>query len=239
MRLLHVVKPFESPARAALREATAKRAGYAQAIIEAEAKLERLNTVLDAVDGIARKAKVAKDAAEEARRAWAKTGTYADATAHHALATAADEAARAAQHAAEDAKAVERELPNAQYALRYAKLDLAGCDEDIAAANGLIIVEDEAAFLAEGARIAAQYRAWRVRAKALRLVVDAEMWGHRRLGVASRAAANIVIAALDAATIEPWRESVQNNGSSDPEAIAISQHVARWSERAAQLKGEN
>jgi hypothetical protein len=100
--------------------------------------------------------------------------------------SAAEAAAHAAQQVAADAKAVERELPNAEFEVRAAKSNLLGCDEDIIDARGLILIEEEAQFLDDGARLAAQLRAWRVRAKTLRLVLDSSAFGHRRLGVASR-----------------------------------------------------
>ncbi|MGO9039044.1 MAG: hypothetical protein ACLQKH_13760, partial [Steroidobacteraceae bacterium] len=131
--------------RERLRHAITARDAAQQAVIEARATLERLETVVKVGDDAARAAADERRAATEARNAWVRSGcSYSAARELQSLEDSAAEAGRVAERAALDTAAVCKELARAQDAVQSRQNDIRHCEAEISIAVGVILAEEAA-----------------------------------------------------------------------------------------------
>jgi hypothetical protein len=141
------------PDRAGLIAAKAAAAGALQVVADRRETLERLQSVDDHANQLARAAADATLAASQARARWVDDGCLEHARGHHAATEAATKAAGAAQMAALDATAARKAMPAAEAAVRSAESDLKRCADEIDNHIGLIQLEEFNSTLEEFRRV--------------------------------------------------------------------------------------
>ena len=249
MKLLNSLKraaPPESAAIAELRECIAARPTAVLAVEAERAKVKRLEDEADAPREAQRKLTTRKQEEAAAQKRWIDSGCdHITALAHHQATQATAEAARAAELATANVAAISRALALARSELASKESQIGQIDVRIDGAAKLCVVEENAELLERGARLADDFRAWRVEVKALEAVVEFEPRLYENVSPARRKAAAIVEEALDRATIKTWyqeRDSARGwqyvNDEPEPVAARLKERSEHFRTRAAALLRE-
>jgi hypothetical protein len=245
---LSVVTSSNRPGRERLKAAIAARSRAQRAVTESGETVARLAAVIRNSDDAARAAANATHQATEARREWVRNGCkHSESRALQAIDDAAAEAARAAELAGRDADVINktRALAHAESAVGSQQADLRGAEDDIGAAIGAILADELAPDLELLERLAADYRAARIRIMALMKLLNPSKWAYTPDRCASVAAYDLIDAALGRATIKPWDEERDAadardfvDGARGRDAEMLEQLRSKWRDRAAQLRAD-
>lgn len=225
------------------RESAIEAKIAAEAVLDrVRANLARLQNVVQAGSDASQAATAAKQAAEEARKQSVRSGCDASATEHQRLAASADQLSRVAADKLANAKLAAKEILRAEEAVVEAENELRWKDEAVRDAERLILVDEATALLERGARIAADYSAWRLETNALWNALDKSR-GDRNVG--SGEAANLVLSAIYRAAIPHWdneRSAIRSqeffSDSGEHRDVPFEQALTRWRARLAAIRDE-